>query len=34
MTVKEVYEIIMGIIGFSSLVALGVVILILTGLFV
>jgi len=34
MTVKEVYEILLGIIGFSGLIALGVVILILTGLFV
>ncbi len=33
MTVKEVYEIFIAIIGLSSLVALGVVILLLTGLF-
>ena len=34
MTVKEIYEILISIIGISSLIALGIVILVLTGLFV
>jgi hypothetical protein len=34
MTVKEVYEILMTIIGISALAALGAIILIITGLFV
>ena len=33
MTGKDVYEIVIGLIGLSSLVALGVVILFLVGLF-
>ena len=34
MTVKGIYEILIGILGISSLVALGVVFLVLIGLFV
>ena len=34
MTVKEIYEILIGFIGISSLIALGVVLLVLTGLLV
>ncbi|KKN11620.1 hypothetical protein LCGC14_1024610 [marine sediment metagenome] len=34
MTVKGIYEILMGILGISSLIALGVVFLVLIGLFV
>lgn len=33
MTIKEYYEILMTIIGFSGLIALAIVILIITGLF-
>jgi hypothetical protein len=34
MTTKEIYEILMSIIGISSLIALAIVILVLTGLFI
>lgn len=34
MTLKELYEIVMTIIGLSGLVALAIVILVITGLFV
>ena len=34
MTVKEIYEILIGLVGISSLIALGVVLLVLIGLFV
>jgi len=34
MTFKEFYEILLGLIGFSSLAALGIVLLIITGLFI
>ncbi|KKM74020.1 hypothetical protein LCGC14_1404630 [marine sediment metagenome] len=34
MTIKEIYEILLGILGFSALTALGVVLLVLTGLFI
>ena len=34
MTIKEFYEILMSIIGISGLIALAVVVLIITGLFV
>ena len=34
MTVKEIYEILIGLIGISSLIALGVVLLVIIGLFV
>ena len=34
MTVKGIYEILIGILGISSLIALGVVFLVLIGLFV
>jgi len=34
MTIKEFYEILMSIIGISGLIALAVVLLIITGLFV
>jgi len=34
MTLKNIYEILMAIIGMSSLIALAVVLLVITGLFV
>jgi hypothetical protein len=34
MTVKTIYEIVMGIIGISGLVALGLVLLLLIGIFI
>jgi len=34
MTVKELYEIVMAIIGMSGLIALAVVLLVLTGIFI